>query len=348
MPTSRANNFTPVFPAITLPPSIRSPLRAKQETSRVIPTISLPPMIPKSPRAPLTNMQSPTLTPPSLIPPILTPPTLTPPTLTPRVSTQTSSTGAQTASVKSIQGTPSVKSQDQGQIGPPLTKSQEQPQGQIGNYGQVRNQVGHLSTKNQSPATFDQPQSQGMKYGQVGNQPRGNPTSFDYSQGKSQGYPSYSFSNNPIKPPPSVSLPPSIPPPRVASPSILKTPLSPRKSPARVEFGSSQTIMIPPRKDSDAYLVTPPTSVNTIPMIPITEGSGPIKKTGSTSGLYIVGDPEEFFDYFRRFASWDHFLSTIKDESCQWTGDPNISGLILKNRNQTFDISIDNQEIIIQ
>ena len=111
--------------------------------------------------------------------------------------------------------------------------------------------------------------------------------------------------------------------------------------------------MIPPRKASDAYLVTPPTSINNIPLIPLPVE--PIKKTGSTPvpplpetcGLYIAGDLAEFFDYFRKFSSWDQCMSTITNEPHQWLGPPKVSGLIMKDRNQNINLSIKNGEITL-
>jgi len=48
------------------------------------------------------------------------------------------------------------------------------------------------------------------------------------------------------------------------------------------------------------------------------------------SKIMIIGNPEEFFEYFKRYPSYHDFLASLNKDLFQWTGSPNNSGLILK------------------
>lgn len=115
--------------------------------------------------------------------------------------------------------------------------------------------------------------------------------------------------------------------PEIASPRpILKTPLSPKKSPGKVEFGTSAIKHIPGRKKLAQEI--------TIPLEPVEKrknSSGNlIGDICSTTGLLILGDPEEFFEYFHQFSTWEEFQNSLNQEKYQWTGAPNLSGSIIR------------------
>jgi hypothetical protein len=108
----------------------------------------------------------------------------------------------------------------------------------------------------------------------------------------------------------------------------------------RVTFGPVSVRTIPNRFDAlaqaseprqESHMVRPTHPQNQItPMISPIYGRK-VGTVGMTSGLMIIGDPEEFYEYFKQFPTWEECLASLTPENYQWTGAPNTSGLIIRD-----------------
>jgi hypothetical protein len=105
---------------------------------------------------------------------------------------------------------------------------------------------------------------------------------------------------------------------------------APNRIRKNVAFGPISIRPIPSRQQTDGIGTPEPTP------IPHTELISPIygKKVGSigmNSGLLILGDPEEFYEFFKQYPTWEECLASLNGDHYQWTGAPNISGLIIRD-----------------
>jgi hypothetical protein len=106
----------------------------------------------------------------------------------------------------------------------------------------------------------------------------------------------------------------------------------PRPTRKRVTFGPVSVRTIPNRFDALAQAPeSGPGHQNQLtPMISPIYGRK-VGTVGMESGLMIIGDPEEFYEYFKQFPTWEECLASLTSENYQWTGAPNMSGLILRD-----------------
>jgi hypothetical protein len=112
---------------------------------------------------------------------------------------------------------------------------------------------------------------------------------------------------------------------------ILKSHLSPTRSPGRVEFGAPQIQKIPGRKTLAKEARIPLPIQHNVPLPYNTSPHGDlVGNICSTTGLMIIGDPEEFFEYFHQFSTWEEFVESLNDDTYQWTGAPDVSGSIIR------------------
>lgn len=115
--------------------------------------------------------------------------------------------------------------------------------------------------------------------------------------------------------------------------SILKTALSPKKSPARVEFGAPKLHYIPTRSALAAQMAQP------LPVQISQEQKNNHYRVVTSSDMLVVGDPEELYQLFKQYSSWEQFVSSLTQETYQWTGGPNVSSLIIrKPRHGSYNV----------
>lgn len=108
---------------------------------------------------------------------------------------------------------------------------------------------------------------------------------------------------------------------------VRRPPNLPRK---RVTFGPVSIRPIPNRFDAMSESPVPQPVNQLAPLISPIYGRK-IGTVGMSSGLMIIGDPEEFYEFFKQFPTWDECLASLNQENYQWTGAPNMSGLIIRD-----------------
>ena len=112
--------------------------------------------------------------------------------------------------------------------------------------------------------------------------------------------------------------------------SILKR--FPSLSRKRVAFGPVSVKPIPNRREFDAMAAPPePQPSAQLPVFVSPIYGRKIGTVGMSTGLLILGDPEEFYEFFKQYPTWQECQAALTSENYQWTGSPNNSGLIIRD-----------------